>query len=225
MGKILVIEGTDCSGKQTQSKMLEERLKKENINTKKMGFPVYDSPSGRIVGGPFLGKEQICKGWFPEKAPNVDWLVSSLYYAADRRYNLDKILELRDKSELLILDRYVISNLAHQCGKIFDREERKKAQALLEQLEYDILGLPRPDDVIFLHMPYEYAAIIKQSREEALDENESDERHLRNAEKAFLELVESNGYTCIECVEDGRIKTREEIHEEVYGRVRKLIKK
>ena len=104
-------------------------------------------------------------------------------------------------------------------------EERIKAQTLLEQLEYDILGLPRPDDVIFLHMPYEYAAIIKQSREEALDENESDERHLRNAEKAFLELVESNGYTCIECVEDGRIKTREEIHEEVFCSVRKLIKK
>ena len=122
MGKIVVIEGTDCSFKETQSKMLEERLKRENIKVAQMSFPVYKSPSGRIVGGPFLGKSEICKGWFPETAPNVNWQVASLYYAADRRYHKDKILELQKATDILILDRYVYSNMGYQVAKLPKKE-------------------------------------------------------------------------------------------------------
>jgi len=93
-GKLILIEGTDCSGKETQSKMLEKRLKKENVKVAQMSFPVYDSPTGRIIGGPYLGKEYICSGWFPEKAPNVEWKVASLYYAADSV----KISSLKEKN-------------------------------------------------------------------------------------------------------------------------------
>ena len=90
-GKLIVIEGTDCSGKETQSKLIIERFKKEGIEFRYFSFPNYDSPTGKIIGGPYLGKENICKGWFPETAPLVDPKVSSLYYAADRKYNLDVI--------------------------------------------------------------------------------------------------------------------------------------
>ena len=92
-GNLIVIEGTDCSGKETQSNMLEENLNKLGHNTKKLYFPKYDTPTGRIVGTCFLGKEELCnkylkeeKGWFKEGSSNVDPLVSSLYYDADRRY-------------------------------------------------------------------------------------------------------------------------------------------
>lgn len=82
-GKIIVIEGTDCSGKETQSKKLIERLNKEGIKTEYFSFPQYNTPTGRIVGGPYLGKSYICECWFPEGAINVDPKVASLYYAAD----------------------------------------------------------------------------------------------------------------------------------------------
>ena len=76
-GKLIVIEGTDCSGKETQSNLLIEKLKKENIRIEKFSFPNYNSPTGKIIGGPYLGKSYICEGWFEEGAPNVDPKVSA----------------------------------------------------------------------------------------------------------------------------------------------------
>ena len=91
-GKIIVIEGTDCSGKETQSKKVIENLKEYNF--KYFAFPNYDSPTGKIIAGPYLGKESVCEGWFPEGAANVSFKIASLYYAADRKYNIDKIEEM-----------------------------------------------------------------------------------------------------------------------------------
>ena len=88
-GKLILIEGTDCSGKETQTKLLIDKLKKDKIECIRIGFPDYDSPTGKIIGGPYLGKEYICSGWFSEGAPNVDPKVSSLYYGADFLYHLD----------------------------------------------------------------------------------------------------------------------------------------
>ena len=87
MGKIIVIEGTDCSGKETQSKMLVEKLKEKGYKVKRMSFPMYESPTGKIVGGAYLGKKEIGPCLFEEGAVNVDPEVASLYYAADRRYH------------------------------------------------------------------------------------------------------------------------------------------
>ena len=82
-GKIILIEGTDCSGKETQSKMMLEYLNSVGIDAVRLAFPDDESPTGKIVGGPYLGKSYICDGWFPEGAPNVDPKVSALYYASD----------------------------------------------------------------------------------------------------------------------------------------------
>ena len=106
-GKIIVIEGTDCSGKETQSKKIIEKFN----NCKYFSFPKYDSPTGKIIGGPYLGKSYICDGWFPEGADAVDPKVSSLYYAADRKYNINIINEILDKGYNVVLDRYVYSNM------------------------------------------------------------------------------------------------------------------
>ena len=91
-GKIIVIEGTDCSGKETQSVLLEQKLKERGKKCVHFGFPMYDTPTGKIVGGPYLGNPEICLGYFPEGADKVDPHIASLYYAADRKYNMDKIL-------------------------------------------------------------------------------------------------------------------------------------
>ena len=88
-GKIIVIEGTDCSGKETQSILLEKRLIEENIKCIRFDFPNYNSPTGKIVGGAYLGKKEISNSYFEEGATNVDPYIACLYYAADRKYNIE----------------------------------------------------------------------------------------------------------------------------------------
>ena len=222
-GKLIIIEGTDCSGKETQAKRAIEVLKSKNIPVFEFAFPNYSSPTGKIVGGPYLGKPSICEGWFPEGATNVDGLVASAYFAADRRYNINIIKEHLDKGEVVIIDRYVESNMAHQGGKIKDKNERQKMYEKLDKLEFDIMELPRPDAVIFLYMPYEYASILKQSRKEAPDQHESSKEHLKQAEAAYLELTEIYNYIKIDCVKDDVIRTIDDINDEVVEKIEGVI--
>lgn len=224
MGKILVIEGTDCSGKETQSKKLMDNLKSRGYKVSQMSFPVYDSPTGKIVGGPFLGKKYICDGWFDEKAPNVDWKVASLYYAADRKYHLEEILKAKNDNDVLVLDRYVYSNMGHQVSKLETKEKRKKGFKWIEDLEFGLLELPKPDISIFLHMPYKGQVIIKANRDEALDQNESDKNACITAEETFLEMADLYNFNVIECMDGDRIKSIDEVSKEVNCIVDKLIK-
>ena len=113
-GKIIVIEGTDCSGKETQSKLLEKKLIEMGLKCIRFEFPNYDSPTGKIVGGAYLGREDISKSYFEEGANNVDPYIACLYYAADRKYNISKINEYLDNGYYVIIDRYTTSNQAHQ---------------------------------------------------------------------------------------------------------------
>ena len=222
-GKLIIIEGTDCSGKQTQAEKLIERLNSEGIDTVKYSFPDYDTPTGKIVGGPYLGKSYICDGWFPEGAPNVSGKVASLYYAADRLYNVDKIKKSLYDGKLVIIDRYVESNMAFQGSKFETKEQRISMFKWLEKLEYELIGLPRPDKVLFLYMPYEYACELKKKREELPDQNEKDENLLRRAERTYLELAEIYNYEIINCVENNTIRNIEDIHNEVYRKIKSII--
>ena len=215
-GKLIVVEGTDCSGKETQSNRLCEFLNNNGIKTVKMQFPMYNTPTGKIVGGPYLGKDYICEGFFPEGAANVDPKVASLYYTADRIYNIDKILKPLSKGINVILDRYVESNMAHQAGKLTDEVAQNDMIDWLEHLEYQFLELPRPDMTILLFMPYEAACELKKNRVEKADQHEANPEHLLNAQKTYLKLAKRYGYDVINCVgEDKRIKTIDEISEEI----------
>ena len=223
-GKLIVIEGTDCSGKETQSNLLIEKLSNDGIRIKKFSFPNYNSPTGKIIGGPYLGKSYICDGWFPEGAPNVDPKVSALYYAADRLYNIDKIKFLLDNGVNIILDRYTYSNMAHQGGKISDKDERYRMYDWLDNLEFNLLELPRPDIGVFLHMPFEFSLSLKKNREEDLDQNEKDKNHLLNAETAYIELAQKYNFYTIECNDNDRIKSIDEINKDLYSYIVDKIK-
>lgn len=223
-GKLIVVEGTDCSGKETQVKRAVARFKEMGLNIYNYSFPMYDTPTGRIVGGPYLGKSYICEGWFPEGATNVDALTASAYYAADRRYNIGIINKHLENGDIVILDRYVESNMAHQGGKLKTPEERTKMYQKLDTLEFEIMELPRPDAVIFLYMPFEYAAILKKNREETPDQHESNKAHLKQAETAYLELTEKYGYKKITCVKDDIIRTIDDINDEVVETLKEIIK-
>jgi len=223
-GKLIVIEGTDCSGKETQSNLLIEKLKNDGVRIEKFSFPNYNSPTGKIIGGPYLGKSYICDGWFPEGAPNVDPKVSALYYAADRLYNIDKIRFLLDNGVNVILDRYVYSNMAHQGGKLDNVSDRNSMYDWLDNLEFNLLDLPKPDISVFLHMPFELSLTLKKNREEDLDQNEKDKNHLINAENAYIELANKYDFYTIECNDGDRIKTIDEISVDLYNYVSNKIK-
>lgn len=231
-GKLIVIEGTDCSGKETQARLLVKKLNEQGIRSQHLSFPNYDTPTGKIIGACYLGREELCSsllggvdGWFPEGASNVDGLVSSLYYAADRKYNIDKIEELLNDGVNVILDRYTFSNMAHQGGKIIHQEERFQFFKKIELLEFELLGLPKPDLVLLLYVPFQVTIELQQSRGEAVDQNEKDKRHLKRAEQIYLELRALYHFQMVECTLDGKMRAIEEIHEELLESVSSFVKK
>lgn len=226
-GKIIVIEGTDCSGKETQTRLLVDKLTKEGLKVKRLSFPMYDTPTGEIIGACLLGKPQMCKellknnhSFFPEGGGNIDVLAACDLYAADRRYNLPKILKYLNDGYIVIIDRYVTSNMAHRGGLIANKEERLKIYKKIDLKEYVINELPRPDKIILLYLPYEYACELKKRRAESPDEVENNIEYLKNSERAYLELAELYNYDVIDCVENGEIKTIEDINNEIIKRIK-----
>ena len=215
-GKIIVIEGTDCSGKETQSKMLEKRLKKMGKKCIKFSFPMYETPTGKIIKENYLGKNEAKRSIFEEGAVNVDPHVICLYYAADRKYNMSKIEEYLKDDYYVILDRYTTSNLAHQGSKIKDKDERFNMYQWIDKLEYWLLQLPKPDKTIFLHVPYKYSSELMNKREE-LDEIEKLKAPLQSAEEAYLELSELYNWDKIECIQDSKLRSIEDINEEILN--------
>lgn len=218
MGKIIVIEGTKGSSKEKQSKLLVERLKEKNIKCVYFDFPHYDSPTGKIIEGPYLGKSDTCPSYFEEGTANVDPHISCLYYAADRKYNIKKIEEYLKQDYYVIIDRYTTSNMAHQGGKILNEDERFLMYQWIDKLEFWLLRLPKPDFTIFLHMPHEYACEMLKPVEK------TDLEHLKNCEKAYIELSELYNWDRIECVVEEHVKKEEEVHEEIINILKKSIR-
>lgn len=225
-GKLITIEGTDCSGKETQTNLLIKKLREEGYQVQNFSFPNYNSPTGKIIGGPYLGKDGFDKCYFEEGSSKVDPKVASLYYAADRKYNIDKIIFLLDQGYNVILDRYIYSNMAHQGGKIIDKNKREKMYNWLDKLEFDLLKLPKPDLTIFLHMPVSAAHKLKEKRKEKADGHEKDEHHLHQAEKAYLELAKKYNFVTIECSDKkGNPKDIESINNVLYQTVKPYMNK
>lgn len=209
--KIIVIEGTDGSGKQTQSQKLYEYYKNMGKKIKMFSFPIYDSPTGKIVGGPYLGKPEICEGYFPEKSCAVDPIVSSLYFAADRRYNFLKDIETEVfKNEIIIFDRYSTSNMGHQVGKAKNKKQRDMLLSFLDKLEFGFCELPRPDIVVFLHMPCDASFELRKGRT-STDGNESSMSHLRKSEDAYLYIADKYKWNYINCIKTKKYKKKEDI--------------
>lgn len=215
-GKFIVIDGTDCSGKATQTNLLVERLNSEGSLTKKISFPRYDTPTGRIVGGPYLGKPEISPCWFPQGSNLVDPKIACLYYAADRRASRETILSILESGKNLVSDRYVEANMGHQGGKARRIKDLKSIIDFIEKLEYDLLELPKPDIVLFLYTPYKIGMKLKRGRSGEADGHESNPKHLKNAEKAYLQIANWRNWKKISCVQNGKMRTIEEINEEVY---------
>lgn len=219
-GKLIVIEGTDCSGKQTQSELLFKRLLKDGFDVEKYSFPNYDSSTGKIIAGPVLGKNYVCESFFSD-VTKVDSKVISLYYAADRKYNIDKINSDINDGKIVILDRYVYSNMAFQGAKLNTEKEKIEMFKWLEKLEFDFLELPRSDINIFLHMPTSLIIDLVKNRNELADEHEKNLEYLKKAEDTYILMSEKYNFKTIECQKNNKIRTIENINEELYNYVKK----
>lgn len=219
-GKLIVIEGTDCSGKETQAKLLLKKLLKDDIKIEERSFPMYDTPTGKIIGGSLLGKPAIGESVFNGTASKINPKVAALYYAADRLYNIDNIKQMINNGINVILDRYVESNMGHQAGKLKTKEEKLDMMNWLEKLEYDLLDLPKPDLVLFLYMPYQYTIELRNKREEASDDVEKDVEYLKNAEETYSLMAKKYNYDIIYCVKDDKIRSIEDINNELYNIVK-----
>lgn len=231
-GKIIVIEGTDCSGKETQTRLLVDKLTTDGLKVKRLSFPMYDTPTGKIIGACLLGKPQMCKdllkdehSFFPEGGGNIDSLAACDLYAADRRYNLPKILKYLNDGYIVIIDRYVTSNMAHRGGLIKNKKERIKMYKKIELKEYVINELPKPDKTILLYLPYEYACELKKNRQELPDDVENNYKYLKNSEKAYLELSKLYHYDVVNCVDNNKIRNIEDINNQIYLIVNEFIQK
>jgi len=197
-GLLITLEGTDASGKANQLKRLIKRFEQEGLPFESESFPTYNSPSGKIVGGPVLGKPEICESYFAEPSKE-DGRGISMYYCANRRFELPWMNQVLESGKHLILDRYVDSNKACQGGKEKDSEKRLELYKAFDFLEYEFAQLPRPDITIFLHMPYQIGRILKLQMNEGTDRVEQDIGYLRNQEMAYVELAKMNSWHTIRC--------------------------
>ncbi len=204
MGKIIVIEGIEGSGKETQSKLLVESLNKKGIKSIEFSFPMYDTPTGRIFKDCLLSNNN----YFNEGIDSLDPELVCLYTAADRKYNIKKIEEYLEDDYIVVINRYTSSNMANQGSKYNDSEDRFYMYQWIDKLEYWLLKLPKPDYTILLNMPYKYN---NQLSFELTNEDSKQERVL----ESYLELAGLYNWDIINCIDEDKEKTIDEIHEEI----------
>ena len=223
LGKLIVIEGTDSSGKETQTKLLFERLEKEGKKIKKISFPNYDSPACEPV-------KMYLAGEFGDNAVEVNPYPISTMYAIDRYASFKKDWgKFYEDNGIIITDRYTTSNMVHQASKIEDEKKKDEYLKWLIELEYEKMELPKPDMVIFLNMPTDMAIKLMANRknkitgEEKKDIHEKSSEYLKKSHDNACSIATKYNWTEIKCVEDGRLKSIEEIGEEIYKAVTSVL--
>lgn len=211
-GTLIVLEGIDGSGKETQASLLEKKLKEKGREVMHISFPDYESPSSALV-------QMYLKGDFGKNPEDVNPYAASLFYAVDRfaSYRM-KWKDFYQKGGIIIADRYTTSNMVHQMTKYEDKKERKDFLSWLEKTEYEELELPVPDLVILLDIPLGVSENLVKERARqggSMDIHEQHLDYLRKCHDAYQELVNLYGWKRIPCTEEGKLRTIEDIGKDV----------
>ena len=218
-GKLIVFEGTDGSGKATQTRLVCRELDARGIPYRKLEFPRYQEESSALI-------RLYLSGAFGEKADDVNGYAAATFFAVDRYASYKQDWgEFYEQGGLVIADRYTTSNAVHQTGKL-PPEERQAFLDWLFHFESALMGLPTPDVAFHLDIPTEITGEMRRKREAdtntQADIHEKDEQYLRECRENASHVAELCGWERVVCVQDGRLLSVEEIHEEILKRLQKL---
>jgi len=223
-GKLIVIDGTDGTGKETQANLLVKRLKRNGFVVELIDFPQYGKKSAGLV-------EEYLNGRYGS-AQEVGAYRASIFYAGDRFDGSFFIRKWLQQGEIVVSNRYVAANMGHQGGKIANDQERARYYEWLYHLEYEIFQIPKPDLNIILHLDAAIAQklVDKKSARKYIagkkrDIHEDDLGHLRQAEKAYLQIAQQfEDFILIECGRNNKIMPRQVINDLIWNEVSKLLK-
>ncbi len=218
----LVIDGTDGSGKWTQTQRLVERFRQEWYQVELADFPQYGQKSAGLVEEYLNGKYWTAEDVGPYRA--------SIFYACDRYAASFQIRQWLAEGKIVISNRYVSANMGHQAGKIHDMKERDVYLEWLDNLEYGIFGIPKPDKNILLYMPTEIGQQLvdkKGDREyvggQKRDIHEADLQHLKDAAEAYKYVAQKYDWVIVDSAPNGQLKTIDEVSDEVWNEVKKML--
>lgn len=222
MALLIAIEGIDGSGKGTQADRLHKKLQQAGINSSLVGFPRYDQTLfGKSIGDFLNGRF----GQLNEVSP----FLASLLYAGDRFESRDHLSEMIESSQVVIFDRYIPSNIAHQGAKLSGKERSEFLQ-WIERIEYEIYGMPRLDLAILLDLPADFAQKLvaeKQARtytEKVADLQEADQSYLADVRQVYLQLAKENSHwQKIDCLTKNQLRSIEEIGNEIWSHLSTLL--
>ena len=218
MGRLIVIEGLDGCGKSTQLELLPKALEEKGIKCKSVSFPQYESDSSALV-------KMYLSGRFGNKPGDVNAYAASVFYTVDRYASYKENWgEFYQKGGTVVSGRYTTSNAIHQTSKL-PREEWEDFLNWLYDFEYNKIGIPKPDKVIFLDMPVAVSQKLLSNRyegdEDKKDIHESDIEYLNNCRKAAKFTADYSGWKTISCAKDGEPRSIEDIAADILEEVLK----
>lgn len=215
MGKLIVIEGVDASGKATQTKLLYEYLKEKYNKVEKIEFPDYESPSSSLV-------KMYLSGEFGKNAEDISPYIASTFFAADRYASYKtKWEKLYNDGYIIIADRYVTANMIHQASKFDNLKDKEKFLSWLEDFEYNLYSLPVPTLKFFLNVPPDVSFELMRERLNKFTEKEEKDIHESNKEYLYKTyenakyIADKYNFEIINCVKDNKLRSIEDIQEEI----------
>lgn len=226
-GKLIVIDGADGTGKATQTALLLKRLKREGYRVRTLDFPQYEKNFfGKFLGDCLAGKH----GDFLA----LDPYFASVFYDLDRFESKESIRRSLERECIVVLDRYVSANQIHQGAKIADARKRTTFLRWLARMEFEVLGLPKPDLTIYLSVPYRESRKLLRKKDnrhkktylggKQTDLAEGNASHQKAARKYIKQLVSSRkGLVKVECMESGALLSKAAIHKRVWKKVRNVL--
>ena len=218
--RLIAIDGLDASGKMTQTELLKDLLADKGIPYRYLSFPTYDADYSAHVN-------MYLKGRFGDDPEIVNPFAASSFFGADRycSYMLDWKKDYENGS-IILANRYTSANAVHQLSKL-DESEYDSFLDWLMDYEYNKLGIPKPDAVVYLCVPPDVSQKMIQHRCDETgaekDIHESNKKHLENSYRAALYSAEKLGWIKIDCARGGELRSREEIHQEIVERLKEII--
>ena len=219
-GKLIVIEGTDGSGKATQTELLYRELERRGIPCKRLTFPRYEEESSALI-------RLYLNGAFGSRPDDVNAYAAATFFAVDRYASFKQDWGAdHEAGGLLVSDRYTTSNAVHQTVKL-PEAERKAFLDWLFDFEYRLLGLPEPTRVLYLDIPTDITERMMRRREQEThtqaDIHERDDAYLRRCRENAAYVTDYCGWTRIDCTAGGRLRTAEDIHGEIMEKLADLL--